>query len=91
MLYNLNSEGIYFECDEPFKSGSELSVMIESLPNAMKQEVFRAKVKWAEEIVAPVVMYHFGVGAKYAKMAKQPSSKKELKVIPGGTEAAPKG
>lgn len=88
MLYNFNSEGFYFECDAPFKSGSELSVIIESLPDARRSEVFQAKVRWAEEIVAPVVMYHYGVGAKCSKLTSPPGSKKQLKVISGGVETA---
>ncbi len=86
MLYNLNSEGFYFECDVPFKIGSELSVMIEKLPDAQSPEIFQAEVRWVEEIIAPVVMYHYGVGTCYSDMASRSNSKKWFKVIQGGME-----
>lgn len=89
ILYNFNSEGIYFECDAPLKNGSELSVKVENLPETMHAKVFRAEVKWAEEIVAPVVMHNYGVGACYARMGGRPDSRSDgLKVIPGGMETA---
>jgi hypothetical protein len=86
MLYNFNSEGFYFECDAPLKSGCRLSVKIENFPDAASSEVVQAKVKWAEEIVAPVVMYHYGIGAEYSNMITRSGEKKRLKVISGGIE-----
>ena len=86
MLYNFNSEGLYFECDAPLRSGSRVSVIIEKLPDAPNSEVYQAKVKWSEEIIAPVVMYHYGIGAKYSKIISKSIPKKRLKVISGGVE-----
>ena len=89
ILYNFNSEGFYFECDASFNRGCELRVVVENLPETMNAEVFRAKVKWAEEIVAPVVMHNYGVGACYTNMPGRPDSRSGgLKVIPGGNETA---
>jgi len=86
MLYNLNSEGFYFECDVPLKRGGVLSAMIEKLPDTQSPEVFQAEVRWVEEIIAPVVMYHYGVGACYSHMDSRSDSKKWFKVIQGGME-----
>ena len=86
MLYNFNSKGFYFECDAPLESGSRLSVKIENLPDTAISEVVQAKVRWAEEIVAPVVMYHYGIGAEYYEIIKRSGPKKRLKVISGGIE-----
>jgi hypothetical protein len=88
MLYNLNSEGLYFECDVPFESGSELKVMINKMPDAKSPGVFQAEVRWAEEIIAPVVMHHYGVGACYTHMVSRSDSRQWLKVIQGGVETA---
>ncbi len=85
-LYNFHSEGIYFECDAAFESGKALTVMIEKTPDTMRPEVLRAEVKWTEEIVAPVVMFHYGVGASFATQSDQPEPMKGLKVIHGGSE-----
>ena len=90
MLYNLHSEGIYFECDTPFENGSKLVVMIDKMPDTAGPEVVKAKVEWAEEIVAPVVLHHYGIGASFAHLTDRADSKKELKVIPGGMETIQK-
>jgi hypothetical protein len=84
MLYNFNSEGFYFECDAPLRSGSRVSVMVEKLPEAPRSEIYQAKVKWSEEIIAPVVMYHYGIGVKYSRLISESIPKKRLKVISGG-------
>ena len=86
MLYNFNSEGFYFECDAPFRSGSHVSVMIEQLPDTPSSKVYQAKVKWSEEIFEPVVMYHYGIGVKYSRKINESIPKKRLKVISGGME-----
>ena len=86
ILYNFNSEGIYFECDARFKSGSALSVSIENLPDGSRPEIIDAEVKWAEEIIAPVVMFHYGVGASYAHLVDGAGPKKGLTVIHGGSD-----
>ena len=86
MLYNFNSEGFYFECDAPLKSGSRVSVVIEKLPDAPNSKVYQAKVKWSEEIFEPVVMYHYGIGVKYSRIISESIPNKKLKVISGGME-----
>ena len=86
MLYNFNSEGFYFECDAPLRNGSRVSVMIEKLPDAPRSKVYQAKVKWSEEIIAPVVMYHYGIGVKSSKIISGTIPQKRLKVISGGME-----
>lgn len=86
MLYNFHSGGIYFECDTAFESGKTLNVMIEKPPDEMIPEVLQAEVKWTEEIVAPVVMFHYGVGASFATQSDRSESMKGLKVIQGGGE-----
>ena len=52
--------------------------------------VVEAKVEWAEEIVAPVVLHHYGIGASFAHLADRAKSKKGLKVILGGMESVQK-
>lgn len=89
MLYNFNADGFYFECDVPFKSGCELKVMIRKMPDANSPGIFQAEVKWTEEIIAPVVMHHYGVGASYSHMASRSDARQWLKVIQGGMETAP--
>lgn len=84
-IYNTSSSGIYFESDTPIRPGTEIYIKhIGSTPLA-GLDFCHVKVVRCEEIHDAVVLYRFGMGARYCFPVDDSNLvRPKLRVIQGG-------
>ena len=69
-LCNISGEGMYFETEVRFKSGTEIDIRFDKPPFRSAPKKYRAMVKWCNPLVDPGSVSSFGVGVKYARYSQ---------------------
>lgn len=84
-MYNYSRGGMYLESNHYLKPGSEVRIVAERSPNNPNlTESCPAKIVWCREIHGAVVLYNYGLGAKYDPSIKLSNCINGFKVINGG-------
>ncbi|MGD2186083.1 MAG: PilZ domain-containing protein [Desulfobacterales bacterium] len=85
-MYNYSAGGIYFESDVAFQPGTQVRIDIENPSNGLNSDHLFGRVKWCEEIAAPVVLYDYGTGVEFDRSMNRSAYNNKLKVIQGGAD-----
>ena len=84
-IYNRSSSGIYFESDIPIRPGTEIYIKNNNSTGFSGSNLCHVEVVWCEEIHDAVVLYRFGIGARYCfPVDYSKFVRPKLRVIQGG-------
>ncbi len=83
-MFNYSLQGMYFESDLNLLPGDRVNLWIQGSPEDSMPEIQGAQVRWCEEITGAVVLYNYGCGIKYSRLADQEALSRNFQIIHGG-------
>jgi len=87
-MYNYSLQGMYFESDLLFLSGTRVNVWFSNLSGSSLPDINFAEVRWCEEIIGPVVLNNYGAGVRYHQPITYREFPRHFHVIQGGVKDA---